>query len=748
MAELRLRTVSPRADAGRPKLSYPRSTPERVRRSAGPPQDTPDSPPLIGVENMKMPEWARVDERVAGAGFGRAVRALPAAIAVVLRLAWRTSPRLTLLAGVVHVVSGCVTAFGLLATANVFTALLQQGPTPERVMQSLPAIAVVTGSYAARAVLDAAVAAVEGALRPQVTAAADDAVTAAVVRVGLIAFEDADFRELARQGARYGVRAIETSLRRVADLTSSAISLAAAMLTAGLLNPWLAPVLLLAAAADGWSAARVAKLNYRHFLDTVGRNIRKSIVEEVATWRSMALERHALTLQEPLLGEYRRISRSLTREEIRLAHRSNLVRTSGRAAAGLGTAVAYLVLGWLLYTGGMELALAGTAVLAMRTASTALSNTMRAVNSLYEDSFYIGFYNQLLLESAKLRPPPTALTAPADPAEIRLEGVTFTYPGQKKPALRDISLTIRRGEVIALVGENGSGKTTLGKLLTGLYPPDEGTVHWDDVDLARADPESVHTNIAVIAQEPAEWPMTAANNITVGRLGRPDPDRRAWREAVDHSGSRRGDRIVATSGKHGAVEEVRRRPRPVRRPVATHGHRPRHLPRRVGPGGRRTDGGPRRPRRSEGVRGPATREHVEPRPPHHGPGDPPAGQHQVRGPHPGPGEGQVDRGGNARGPDPRRRGVPRAVRDPGQRLPHRLGPTGQALSLTSRAPTTPCPNSPRGRAQFQFVGHPLLDRVTRQSVDARTRCGQLATPMRRDNARHSRAILSCTSAPS
>ncbi|UOZ08236.1 ABC transporter ATP-binding protein/permease [Amycolatopsis sp. WQ 127309] len=508
-----------------------------MRRSAGPPQDTPDSPPLIGVENMKMPEWARVDERVAGAGFGRAVRALPAAIAVVLRLAWRTSPRLTLLAGVVHVVSGCVTAFGLLATANVFTALLQQGPTPERVMQSLPAIAVVTGSYAARAVLDAAVAAVEGALRPQVTAAADDAVTAAVVRVGLIAFEDADFRELARQGARYGVRAIETSLRRVADLTSSAISLAAAMLTAGLLNPWLAPVLLLAAAADGWSAARVAKLNYRHFLDTVGRNIRKSIVEEVATWRSMALERHALTLQEPLLGEYRRISRSLTREEIRLAHRSNLVRTSGRAAAGLGTAVAYLVLGWLLYAGGMELALAGTAVLAMRTASTALSNTMRAVNSLYEDSFYIGFYNQLLLESAKLRPPPTALTAPADPAEIRLEGVTFTYPGQKKPALRDISLTIRRGEVIALVGENGSGKTTLGKLLTGLYPPDEGTVHWDDVDLARANPESVHTNIAVIAQEPAEWPMTAANNITVGRLGRPDPDRRAWREAVDHSGA-------------------------------------------------------------------------------------------------------------------------------------------------------------------------------------------------------------------
>ena len=502
-----------------------------------PAETTEDSTPLIGVENVKMPEWARGGERVAGAGFTEAVRALPTAIAVVGRLAWRTSPLLTMLAVLVHVISGCVTTFGLLATANVFTALLQQGPTPDRVLQSLPALVVVTGSFAARGLLDAAVAAVEGTLRPRVTTAADDAVTAAVVRVGLISFEDADFRELARQGARHGVRAIDFSLRRLAELVSSLISLIASMITAGLLNPWLAPVLLLAATADGWAAARVARLNYRHFLDTVGRNIRKSIVEEVATWRLTALERHALTLQEPLLGEYMRITRSLAREEVRLAHRSNLIRTTGRAAAGLGTAAAYLVLGWLLYAGQMELALAGTAVLTMRTASTALSNTVQAVNSLYEDSFYIGYYAQLLAESAERRPPPSTILAPADPGEIRLEGVSFAYPGQEEPALRDITTTIRRGEVIALVGENGSGKTTLGKLLTGLFPPTEGTVRWDGVDLAEADPASIHENIAVIAQEPAQWPMTAANNVTVGRLGRADPGGGAWQEAITWSGA-------------------------------------------------------------------------------------------------------------------------------------------------------------------------------------------------------------------
>ncbi|MDT7725832.1 MAG: ATP-binding cassette, subfamily bacterial [Actinomycetota bacterium] len=495
------------------------------------------SEPLIGVENIKMPEWATVDQRVVAAGFKQAVRTLPTAIAVVVRLSWRTSPKLTVLAGIVHVISGCVTAFGLLATANVFASLLQDGPTPQRVLDSLPSIAVVMASYAVRALLDTAVAAVEGALRPQVVRAANDEVTAAVVRVSLLAFEDADFHELARQGARYGVRSIETSLRHLADLMASTVALLASMLTAGLLNPWLAPVLLLAAIADGWASARVAKLNYQHFLDTVGRNIRKSVVEEVATYRILALERHAFTLQEPLLGEYRRITESLMREESKLAHRSNLVRLTGRAAAGVGTALAYVVLGLLLYFGQMELALAGTAVLAMRTASNALSNTMRSINFLYEDSFYISFYNRLLAESEQRRPPPSEITAPENPAEIRLDSVSFSYPGQETAALKDISVTIRRGEVIALVGENGSGKTTLGKLLTGLYPPSSGSVHWDDVDLAEVDLNSVHENIAVIAQEPAEWPMTAAKNITVGRLGREDPGELAWREAITSSGA-------------------------------------------------------------------------------------------------------------------------------------------------------------------------------------------------------------------
>jgi ATP-binding cassette, subfamily B, bacterial len=88
------------------------------------------------------------------------------------------------------------------------------------------------------------------------------------------------------------------------------------------------------------------------------------------------------------------------------------------------------------------------------------------------------------------------------------------------------------------VGENGSGKTTLGKLLTGLYLPTEGTVAWNGVDLATVDPASVHSRIALIAQQPAQWPTTAMVNVRIGRIDAADADSSRWRDAMTLSSAR------------------------------------------------------------------------------------------------------------------------------------------------------------------------------------------------------------------
>jgi len=188
-------------------------------------------------------------------------------------------------------------------------------------------------------------------------------------------------------------------------------------------------------------------------------------------------------------------------------------------------------------------ALAGAAIVAMRTASTSLNNTIHGVNRLYEDSFYIDLYHKLLDDTRARRRPADGSTAPVNPATIRLDDVTYTYPGQQTPAVQGITLTLNRGEIVALVGENGSGKSTLGKLITGIYQPDCGRVLWDDVDIAGVDAHSVHSQISVITQEPLRWPITAADNIRIGRLDRDVRNGTMWTASARTSGA---DEIMET----------------------------------------------------------------------------------------------------------------------------------------------------------------------------------------------------------
>ncbi len=87
-------------------------------------------------------------------------------------------------------------------------------------------------------------------------------------------------------------------------------------------------------------------------------------------------------------------------------------------------------------------------------------------------------------------------------------------------ARAEVTMTLRRGEIIALVGENGSGKSTLAAVLAGLYRPQEGTVRWDGAEVSGFHPDTIRERVAVVMQEPTRWPLSARQNITIGRHDR------------------------------------------------------------------------------------------------------------------------------------------------------------------------------------------------------------------------------------
>jgi len=118
-----------------------------------------------------------------------------------------------------------------------------------------------------------------------------------------------------------------------------------------------------------------------------------------------------------------------------------------------------------------------------------------------------------------------AITAPANPVslpepprgEIRFDAVTFAYEGGSGSVLREINLTIRAGERVAIVGPSGAGKSSLFSLILRFYDPTSGAVTMDGVPLASADPAAIRSRTALVPQDTAIFAATVTDNIGFAR---------------------------------------------------------------------------------------------------------------------------------------------------------------------------------------------------------------------------------------
>jgi ATP-binding cassette subfamily B protein len=119
---------------------------------------------------------------------------------------------------------------------------------------------------------------------------------------------------------------------------------------------------------------------------------------------------------------------------------------------------------------------------------------------------------------------------------IRLEGVTFAYPGTTRTVLEDVDLTLPAGSVVAVVGENGAGKSTLVKLLARMYAPSSGRITVDGTDIAGLDVAQWRERLAGAFQDFARLEVVAATTVGLGDEPRRD-DRVAVGDAVERAGA-------------------------------------------------------------------------------------------------------------------------------------------------------------------------------------------------------------------
>jgi ABC-type multidrug transport system fused ATPase/permease subunit len=111
------------------------------------------------------------------------------------------------------------------------------------------------------------------------------------------------------------------------------------------------------------------------------------------------------------------------------------------------------------------------------------------------------------------------------PLSADFQNVMFSYPARlDAPVLTNFSLSVRAGEVMALVGGSGAGKSTMAALLTRLYDVSQGSVLIDGVNLQQMTPHDVRRNVGIVSQEPLLFPTSIADNIRYGKLDATEPE--------------------------------------------------------------------------------------------------------------------------------------------------------------------------------------------------------------------------------
>jgi ATP-binding cassette, subfamily B, bacterial len=293
--------------------------------------------------------------------------------------------------------------------------------------------------------------------------------------------------------------------------------------------------LVLAALPATFAELRFSTAAFRLRNFRVPETRRLNYIEFLLGNEGNAKEMMTFGLGPTFLSRYRDLAQSITKEDAQLAKKRAiygylLSLLALFAFYGFyGTVAVRTALG-LLTVGNLTLY-----VMMFRQGQSAFQALLFGLSSIFEDNLYMSNLFSFLDLKTVATTESTSQDEHVGEIGIVFDNVGFRYPGKEDWALRNISVHVKPGERIALVGENGSGKTTFIKLLTRLYEPTEGSIRLDGKPLSAYPVADLRAQVGVIFQDFVRYQLSLKENVGVGDIARI-----AETERVEHALERGG----------------------------------------------------------------------------------------------------------------------------------------------------------------------------------------------------------------
>ncbi|MBD2501737.1 ABC transporter ATP-binding protein [Anabaena azotica] len=343
-------------------------------------------------------------------------------------------------------------------------------------------------------------------------------------------FENSEFYDKITNARREASIRPLSLVNRTFGLVQNALSLVTYGVLLVKFSLWAVVALIVAAMPAFIAETRFAGEAFRLFSWRAPETRQQQYIENLLGREDYVTEIKLYQLGEMLLGRYHNVFNQLYGEDRDLTVRRGLW---GYLLGLVSTAAFYVAYAWIVIEtvfGKISLGDMTMYLTVFRQGQSTFASALTSIGGMYEDNLYLSNLYEFLEE--KVIQPWGNVTRGSKPQDgIRFENVSFTYPGSSKPALRNISLHLKPGQKLAIVGENGSGKTTLIKLLTRLYTPDSGRIFLDGVDLQEWNVDALRRRIGVIFQNFVRYQFTVGENIGVGDVENLDDSKR-WQVAA------------------------------------------------------------------------------------------------------------------------------------------------------------------------------------------------------------------------